>query len=128
MDSRDSAYTCTELENDELVSIHSYFCCTDCKVSLWLGKAVFTGIDRTKVVRYHVGSAASPPNHEDKQLTMAIWKMLADHQGHGIHTYFDYEFDVLPDRSDYREIGGDCENCIPFDAYLEGWGESLENE
>lgn len=86
------------------MSIYSYLCCTDCKVFLWLGKAVFSGVDKVKVVSLHVGPADSTPNYMNFPLSRALWEMLAAHHGHQIHTFFDYELERMPDRDLYTEI------------------------
>jgi hypothetical protein len=102
------------------MSIYSYFCCTDCKVSLWLGKAVFADEQKTKVSRFQIGPVGSIPNHENRLLTAALWKMLAVHHGHTIHTFFDFEYDALLDRGAYREIGGDVGGDISIEEYVAG--------
>lgn len=82
-----------------------------------LGSAVFVDETASKVSHFHVGPSGSPPVWEDRLINRTLWKMLADHQGHAIHTFFDYEFDVLADRATYVEIGGDFAD-ITYEEYL----------
>lgn len=93
------------------MSIYSFLVCTDCRVSLWLGKAVFSSLAKEKVASLHVGPADNPPNHLNPPLSKALWTMLADHHGHRLQTMFDYEMERLPDRDLYTEIDFEDENA-----------------
>jgi hypothetical protein len=100
------------------MSIYAFFCCTDCKVNLWLGKTTFGDGSAIVGEPFHIGPEGSTPNSQNRQLMRAMLKMLAQHHGHTMKVLFDYELDRLPDRDAYREIGGDCEGDVSFAEYL----------
>lgn len=100
---------------------YAYFMCSDCKVGIWLGKAVFhtSGEKRDKVKYYHIGQEDEPFNWERDGLNRVIWKMLADHAEHNLRVVVEYgplyTDDVF---DDFTKIGGDEIGDISFAEYL----------
>jgi hypothetical protein len=94
--------------------------CIDCKVSLWLGKAIFR--EDNSINYFKIGDQEDPPNSQRLELNRAIWKMLADHAGHNLRVIVEGEpdEDILEDDA-FVEIGGDTINDISFDEYLKDW-------
>lgn len=105
------------------MSIYGNLLCHDCKQLLWLGKAIYAG---DQVAYYHLGSAAEAPNWRQTRLNQAVWKFLADHTGHHIGVYRDFEMaDAL---HDYTEISGDALADVSMADYLTCWpGLSAED-
>jgi hypothetical protein len=108
------------------LSESGYLVCNDCRVYIWLGKAVKD--EDSRVVYFKVGAAE--PNWQQPGLTRAVWKFLADHVGHHLESAREYSdrydemvVDDPPDGS-YVEIGDLSTNGPTFEKYLEGWPNS----
>ena len=102
------------------MSRYAWFACTDCKVMLWLGKAVFHDSDE-RINFFHIGPSEEPPNAARTVLNRVLWKMHADHARHTLRVVADQD-PAYPSLEEYVEIGGDEERDIDFEAYLKGWG------
>lgn len=101
------------------MSRYAWLACTDCKVMLWLGKAVRHDTE-DRISFFHLGTSEDPPNSKRPVLNRVLWKMLADHACHAFRvvTEQDPEYERL---EEYVEIGGDADRDIGFEAYLKGW-------
>jgi hypothetical protein len=97
------------------MSVYGYFCCTDCKVFLWLGKAINWQDDDVGPKSFAIGEGI---NWKSEELNRVLWKMLAEHTGHAIRIVLEHEFEKLLNTADYREIGGDSDMDIRFEDYL----------
>ena len=104
----------------ERMSIYGWFVCPDCKVLLWLGKAVFkSGTKLNRVDYFHIGDPSEPPNWAREELNRILWKMLADHAGHEFRVLFDWQLAELEEQGrDFVEIGGDSINDVSFEDYI----------
>jgi hypothetical protein len=108
------------------MSIYGYFACMDCKVILWLGKALFRNAEDVtdyRVFYFHMGEEHDPLDSEQRDLSAVLWKLLADHTDHRLCPLLDDsdEFnDLVADESAY-EIGGDTFKDVSFADYLADW-------
>lgn len=101
------------------MSRYANFACIDCKVKLWLGKAIFREDDT--IDYFKIGSEEDPPNSQRPELNRTIWKMFADHAGHQLRVVVEGDPDEdLLDDDDFVEIGGHG-SAISFDQYLKDW-------
>ncbi len=102
----------------EAMSRYANFACMDCKVSRFLGKAIFRKDE--SVNYFHIGGPEQPLNWQRPQLNQVIWKMFADHAGHHLRVLVsgDPDFDRL---ADFIEIGGTANRDISEEDYLKGW-------
>ena len=99
------------------MSLYGYLVCVDCGERLWLGKAIQPRGDT--IDHFQVGDAGAPRNSEQRELTRALWKMVAVHAGHGLRV-------VVEGQDGYRElleesrteIGGDGREDMSFEEYL----------
>ncbi len=92
------------------MSRYAWLICEECKICLWLGKALFEG---DRLDQFKIG--ADPlPNPENALLNRVVWKIFADHAGHPLRVAVDPAFDAGP----WREIGGDEEGDISVEEYL----------
>ena len=57
------------------MSTYGHLICNDCRVQLWLGKAL---IRNDKVFNFHIGEESSF-NFERPILNKVLWKFLAEH-------------------------------------------------
>src|SRR4051794_13962081 len=94
------------------MSTYAYFCCHQCKQSIWLGKALH---EDHKAFAFHIG------NDETKhwlrpQLNKLIWKFLADHTGHNIDVRLEEE--MTDEMFGYQAIGGDRSSDVSVEKYL----------
>jgi uncharacterized protein involved in tellurium resistance len=103
------------------VSRYAKFVCTQCKVQLWLGKAIFQ-TDSDQPTRFQIGDTRDthPLNSENPVLNKVLWKMLADHARHPIHIFVEGDPDY-DSTAGFVKIGGDESKDITFEQYLEGW-------
>ncbi len=104
------------------MSIYASLVCVDCKVQLWLGKAIFQHDSTEQPTYFQRGNTDNgvPLNSENLVLSKALWKMLADHARHSLKVIVEGDPDY-PATGDYAEIGGDEFKDIAFEKYLEGW-------
>jgi hypothetical protein len=103
------------------VSIYGWFACRDCKVKVWLGKALREN-DNDQPTRFQIRDThtGDPLNSENPILNKVIWKMLADHATHSIGVFVEgYNDDDAI--YEYKDIGGDEIGDITFEEYLKGW-------
>jgi hypothetical protein len=93
------------------MSIASYLVCPSRGVMLGLGKRLR---DSERVIGFSVGDHLTS---EDAERTAALWRFLADTAGEELVVKFsvDEEFETI---AEYREIGGDRVDDIPFEVYL----------
>ena len=98
------------------MSIYGYLMCHDCRQLLWLGKAVH---EHERVDLFHIGPSNEPPNWSRKTLNQVVWKFFADHCSHNVDVRL--ESRMTDEMFSYQDIGGDGENHITFEKYLEGW-------
>ncbi|HYU14560.1 MAG TPA: hypothetical protein VEL05_00745 [Candidatus Acidoferrum sp.] len=96
------------------MSRYGYIACHDCKIDIWLGKALFAN---GRPVAFHVGQETDPPNSRNELLTRALWKFLAEHAGHHVSILVEGTpgFEAL---ADYGEIGGDVEGDVSLADYV----------
>ncbi|MDY3558586.1 hypothetical protein R5W23_005707 [Gemmata sp. JC673] len=99
------------------MSIYGYLNCHDCCQTLWLGKALNHG--HSPSACFHIGTENDLPHWARTQLNQVLWKFLAEHTGHGIDVRLEHE--MTDEMWGYREIGGDTDEGISFEAYLAGW-------
>jgi hypothetical protein len=99
------------------LSIYSYFNCHTCQQTLWLGKAVWDQGDQPSY--FHIGDANRPPYWKREQLNQVLWKFLAAHTAHHIDVRLEHE--MSEEMWDYQNVGGDRNNDISFEQYLDGW-------
>ncbi len=104
------------------MSEYGYLACVDCRVSMWLGKAV-TQPDTT-IDYYLIGDQAR--NWQRPDVSRALWKILADHTAHQItviasmgEQYQDWTAGQDTNGL-FTTIGGDGISDVPFDTYLAG--------
>ena len=100
------------------MSVYAYFCCTDCKVCLWLGKAINWGDDGTGPKTFSIGNPPDNVNWKSETLNRVLWKLLAEHCGHSIRVVLEHDFTLLLETDNYQEIGGDSDADIRFEDYL----------
>ena len=100
------------------MSVYGYLCCTDCKVSLWLGKAINWPADDVGLKSFARGDAPQGLNWKWDTLNRVLWKMLAEHTGHNIRVVLEQDFNELLCKDAYTDIGGDGEQGISFEDYL----------
>jgi hypothetical protein len=102
------------------MSRYADFACIDCKVKLWLGKAIFC--EDGSINYFKIGEQEDPPNSQRPELTRTIWKMFADHAGHNLRVIVEGEpdEDILEDEA-FVEIGGDTIHDISFAEHLKDW-------
>jgi hypothetical protein len=96
----------------------AHLACLDCKVTFWLGKAVF---HPNNTVNYFFGIGDEVHNWQNQEANRVLWKMLADHAGHSLRVLVEWapEFNVFMDDGAVVEIGGDEPgHDIPFEEYL----------
>jgi hypothetical protein len=100
------------------MSRYANLACMDCKVSFFLGKAIFR--DDGSVNYFHIGGREEPPNWQRQELNQVLWKMLADHAGHNLRVLLsgDPDFDRL---ADFVDIGGTAIRDISEEDYLKNW-------
>jgi hypothetical protein len=100
------------------MSRYANLACLECKVMVWLGKAIFA--DNGRINYFKIGGPEDPPNSKRTTLNRVIWKMLADHAGHPLRVVVegDPEYPLL---GEFVEIGGSETGDIDFDSYLNGW-------
>ncbi len=96
------------------MSRYGYFACHDCRVTFWLGKALFDG---DRVVAFHVGQEGGPPNSKKDLLTQTLWKFIAEHAGHRISVEVEGS-DTYESIADYREIGGKAHGDVSMSDYV----------
>jgi hypothetical protein len=98
----------------------AYFACIDCKVYLFLGKAIVRG---ERVSYFHIGGPSSPRNAARPELTRSLWKMLADHAEHNLRVALqgDETFARIAEDEEFVRIGGDTDTDITFEEYLKDW-------
>src|SRR5262245_48209723 len=96
---------------------YGYLICEDCKVYLWLGKAI-SNADRVQY--FHIGGSQRFTNIDRPIMNKVLWKMLADHTSHTLRVKVAYEFAVEVGTG-YSEIGGEGPGDTPFDTYVSGW-------
>jgi hypothetical protein len=108
------------------LSEYGYLLCVDCRVYIWLGKAIKD--DAGDIVYFKVGAAE--PNWQQPGLARSVWKFLAEHVGHRLEPVreFSKRYDQMvaddPPEGGYVEIG-DWSNTGPtFEEYLEGWPDT----
>jgi hypothetical protein len=77
------------------MSVYGYLCCTDCKASLWLGKAINWGNVAVGPKSFARGDAPEGLNWKWHVLNQVLWKMLAEHTGHNIRVVLENDFDEL---------------------------------
>ena len=105
------------------VSEYGYLLCVDCRVHIWLGKAIKN--DDDQIVYFAVG--AKEPNWRQSGLTRSVWKFLADHVGHHLESVreFSERYNQMveddPPEGPYVEIGDSSLTGPTFDEYLSGW-------
>ena len=97
------------------MSIYGYLNCHDCRQTIWLGKSIGGG----RPIAFHIGAEEEPPHWARPQLNQLLWKFLADHAGHRIDVRLEHE--MTEEMYGYLDIGGDGENGISVEAYLDGW-------
>jgi hypothetical protein len=99
---------------------YAYFTCTQCKIALHLGKAIYDG--GTQPVYFHESSATNIPNSENSILNKVIHKMFADHANHALRVFIDDAPDIV-EMDDYRLIVTDAETeqDITIADYLRDW-------
>ena len=104
------------------MSRYAVLVCSDCKVQLWLGKAIFEdGPEQPS--RFQIGGSTGDGeslNSENRILNKVLWKMLADHAGHSIRVLVEGKADYGT-HYEYVEIGGDTKRDISFEEYLNDW-------
>lgn len=100
------------------MSVYGYLCCTDCKVSLWLGKAISWRDDDVGPKSFARGDAPEGLNWKWDILNQVLWKMLAEHTGHTIRVVLEHEFEELLNKDAYTDIGGDGDDGVSFEEYL----------
>lgn len=100
------------------MSRYGWFVCDQCRVQLWLGKAVFDANER--VDHFHRGPAESPRNWADPQFARVLSKMLADHADHPLRVTVEGD-PRFNETAGYAEIGGDTANDVSFEDYLKDW-------
>jgi hypothetical protein len=93
--------------------------CIECKVKLWLGKAIFR--EDGRIAYFKVGGPQDPPNSQRPELNRSVWKMFADHAGHQLRVVVEDSPDAgLLENGNFVRIGGP-RAAISFEKYLEGW-------
>jgi hypothetical protein len=102
------------------MSRYTEFACLDCKVYLFIGKAVVQG-GTNAIWCFARGGIESPPNSQQPELTRSLWKMLADHAGHNLRVVVEGSPDEDLVTEDFVEIGGDRNTDISFEEYLKDW-------
>ncbi|HZO73515.1 MAG TPA: hypothetical protein VFB60_15045 [Ktedonobacteraceae bacterium] len=102
------------------MSRYADFACIDCKVGLWLGKAILR--DDGRVNYFKIGAEEDPPNSQRPELNRVLWKMLADHANHNLRVFVEGEpgEELLEDPA-FVEIGGDEIGDLSFEDYLKDW-------
>ncbi len=100
------------------MSVYGYLCCTDCKLSLWLGKAINWRDVDVGSKSFARGDAPEGLNWKWEILNQALWKMLAEHTGHSIRVVLEHDFEKLVDKDAFQEIGGDKADDVTFEDYL----------
>ena len=100
------------------MSVYGYLCCTDCKVCLWLGKAINWRDDCVGPKSFARGDAPEGLNWKWEKLNRVLWKMLAEHTGHTIRVVLEHEFEELLGSDTFQDIGGDSSKDVTFEEYL----------
>ncbi|BCY15511.1 hypothetical protein [Actinoplanes sp. L3-i22] len=104
------------------MSEYGYLLCVDCRVYIWLGKAIQ---DDTRIIYFAVGS--KEPNWRQPELAKSVWKFLADHVGHPLESVreFSQRYDQMvaddPPEGEYSEVGDTSHTGPTFEEYLSGW-------
>lgn len=99
------------------MSIYGYLNCHTCQQTLWLGKAVWDTGDQPSY--FHIGDANRPQQWKREQLNQVLWKFLADHTSHPIDVRLESE--MSEEMWDYQKVGGDRDNDISSEQYVNGW-------
>jgi hypothetical protein len=108
------------------VSEYGYLLCVDCRIYIWLGKAVKDDDDRIGYFKIGTGD----PNWRQPGLARAVWKFLADHVGHRLESVreFSKRYDEMvvddPPEGPYVEIGDWSTTGPTFEEYLAGWPDT----
>lgn len=102
------------------MSLYADLVCVECQVALWLGKTIFDDAGSPRY--FKIGNEEDPPNSSRAELNRAVWKMLAEHAGHGLRVIVEGGPDEnLLDHDALVEIGGDTVRDLSFEEYLRGW-------
>lgn len=110
------------------MSHYAVLVCPSCRVSLFLGKAVYAAAPAAPprpgapapISHFHLGSDGAPPNSAQPELTRALWRMLAQHAGHPLAVLVEGD-PRYEQAAEYAEIGGDTLRDLPMDRFLDGF-------
>ena len=85
------------------MSIYAYFCCHDCRQTLFLGKALLLK-DESVPFAFHIGNTSIEHWHSPEKSKL-LWRFVAAHTGHRIEVLL--EQNLTEEIATYPEIGGD---------------------
>jgi hypothetical protein len=100
------------------MSRYASLACIDCKISLFLGKAIFR--KDGSVNYFHIGEAEEPLNWQRPELNQIIWKMFAEHARHNLRVMVEGD-DDYEELADFNKIGGSRIGDTSEEEYLRGW-------
>jgi len=98
------------------MSRYAWLVCEDSKQFMWLGKICTD--PATNQTFFHIGDESELPNSCNALLMKAMMKFLASNIGKTIRLWPEEVFDTRIEES-YFEIGGDGEQSISFENYVE---------
>ncbi len=100
------------------VARSAYFACTDCKVRVWIGKAV-----PSDIVLYFNAFGKDLRNWQAPELNRVIWKMFADHAGHHLRVLLEWtpEYEAFIEEDNVLIGGDEPGQDISFEDYLKNW-------
>lgn len=101
------------------MSRYGHFACFDCRIGIWLGKAVFDA-NNDHVSYFHISDPLASRNWQRQTLSKVIWKFLADHAGHRLHVVVEGE-PLDREFEDFVIIGQDTIGFPTFEEYLRDW-------
>lgn len=98
---------------------YGYLVCPQCKQLIFLGKIIKD--ENKQPLYFHIGDEENILHSHNLMMNRVIWKFLAQHAGHSIKVFREYEDpeDYMGD--DYIEVGGDRIIDISFEEYLKDW-------
>jgi hypothetical protein len=97
------------------VSRYAKLVCEECRVQLWLGKAVFA--EGGEVRTFHAGAESKPPMWQREPYNQVVWKLFALHARHTLRVVI--EGDAAYDAAaEFAEIGGEGASGISFERFL----------
>jgi hypothetical protein len=103
------------------MSQYGVLICSDKKQKFMLGTAVLKVLPdgELKALAFHEGGPAQPLNSEQLVLNKALWKFLADTQGHNLVVKLEHQLN--DEEHDYAVIGQEIPPDISYEEYTHGW-------